>query len=218
MYYQLAIFDLDGTLLNTLEDLADTANATLTHYGLPVVPAENYKNIIGGGAKKLCEIIMGPKATAEIGVEAFNNYRMALYDKSWMIKTREYEGITKALEALREAGVKLAVLSNKTDVFTQVMVKHFFPNIAFDYCMGLRADMRPKPDPDGILEALRVLNIQPKDTVYFGDSGSDMEASVRAGVVAAAVTWGFRGREELTAGGAQLFIDAPHQIPSACKM
>ena len=201
------IFDLDGTLLNTLEDLADTLNIVLAEAGLPTHSVESCRSFVGGGLKKLIERAAGDEfVVAKQGamVDKFIN----LYQANQLKKTHPYAGIVELLANLKRAGYKLGVLSNKNDLNTQIMVEHFFSE-TFDVVCGFREGVPLKPNPAGGRAVAREMGISPSDIMYVGDSGVDMETARAAGFLPVGVEWGYRSREELSQAGAEIILGEP---------
>lgn len=209
------IFDLDGTLIDSLADLADAANASLAQFGYPVHPLPAYRHFVGNGLEMLIRRALpageadrlGPRLTAVL--EAMR----ARYSATWSVKTAPYPGIPEALGALTEKKLPLAVLSNKPDPWTQEIVRHFFPNIAFAAVRGARPHVPCKPDPAAALQIAADLNVPPEHTAFVGDSNVDVLTARRAGMFAVGVTWGFRDAQELRDAGASLLINRPDELP-----
>jgi phosphoglycolate phosphatase len=209
------LFDLDGTLLDTLTDLADSCNGALKKAGLPELPVEEYKSHVGYGARNMVAAAIASARTSATGVlhceadleSAFvDNVTMSyrsIYAKSWSLKTVIYEGVLELLPKLRDFGYKLAVLSNKPDDFTRLMVDHYFAEGVFDIVYGLPENWPAKPEPDLALHICDKLGISPEEAALIGDSGSDMETAVRAGMKPLGVLWGFRDAQELFGNGAE---------------
>ena len=212
MKFKAVLFDLDGTLLDTLADLADSVNLVLKGHGYPQHDASAYKYFIGDGIEKLVERALPEnhreKKTIASAVEAVK----AVYSANWNKKTRPYGGITELLDRCRSLGLRLTILSNKPDEATQKVVAHFFDGIHFDVARGARADVPKKPDPSAALEISRQLNIPPADFLYVGDTGVDMQTAVSAGMYAAGALWGFREAEELISAGARILVKHPADL------
>lgn len=210
MKIQAAVFDLDGTLLDTLGDLADAANWVLREMGLPVHPEEAYRRFVGNGAKLLCQRMLPPERqddrTAAQALELFNcRYQKHLFDR-----TAPYPGIPALLETLAARGIGLGVVSNKPDPFVRPIVERYFPG-RFGAVSG-PLEGRLKPDPAGVLRALGELGASPKRALYVGDSGVDMETARRGGLRSCGVLWGFRDEQELRESGAEFLISSPEEL------
>lgn len=203
MKYKLAIFDLDGTLLDTLGDLCDSVNYALTSVGFPERTLDEVRHFVGNGIRRLIERSVpegSDKASVDRAFEIFKAY----YKDHSALKTAPYEGIPSLLNELRALGVKLAVVSNKADFAVQSLCSHYFGEV-FDYAVGERAGIRRKPAPDSVNEVLAELGTAREDAVYIGDSEVDIETAKNADMDCIAVDWGFREREKLlSAGGKQI--------------
>ncbi len=212
MRFKAAIFDLDGTLLDTLEDLADSANRVLRSLDLPVHPVESYRYFVGEGMVRLVERILPPDRRDEPFVarvvEAFRND----YGHHWKDKSGMYEGVPAMLDGLAAAGLKLAVLSNKPDEFTRVCVRDLLPGFPLDPVFGQRPGIAPKPDPAAALEIAAMLDSAPAEILYLGDTATDMQTACRAGMFAVGALWGFRTREELEENGARAVVRRPEDV------
>lgn len=200
---------MDGTLLDTLDDIADSTNAALKRMGCPAHPTEAYKLFVGDGivaqARRALPEGMRDDATVARCVEEIRGE----YGRRWADKTRPYEGIPDLLDALSARGVKLVVLSNKPDDFTRAMVAGLLPRWRFDAVVGSRPDAPVKPDPTVALEIALQLCVRPEDFFYVGDTNVDMHTAVGAGMYPVGALWGFRTREELIAAGARLLVEKP---------
>lgn len=209
--YQAAIFDLDGTLLYTLEDLADSLNETLKEEGLPTHALEACRQMVGNGLEMLVIRALPEAMRVPAHVRPILRKFTEKYRARQVSKTRPYPGIEKALEALSAAGLKLAVLSNKAHDNTLIVVNHFFPG-RFKIILGMRDDTPPKPNPAGALEIAGHFSLDPESFLYFGDSGVDMKTARAAGMYPVGVTWGYRSEEEMAAAGASAIIRQPEEI------
>ena len=210
MGYKLAVFDLDGTILNTLEDLADATNYALEKHGFSRRTIDEVRRFVGNGIRKLIERAVPPGLpVAEIDKvhETFSGY----YQLHCADKTRPYEGILPLLQRLRAAGCLTAVVSNKADAAVQPLCRHYYEGL-FDFAVGERADIRCKPAPDAVYEVLRRLGVDGADAVYIGDSEVDIRTAENAGLDSIIVTWGFRDREFLESQGGRRFVDRPEEI------
>jgi phosphoglycolate phosphatase len=210
------LFDLDGTLVDTIQDLAAAANRTLQEIGLPALPAEDYRLLVGAGAHNLmarcCRASGMPLEPDDARADHLVGRFKAHYAQNWHACSQPYPGIEAALSRLTEARVPFGVLSNKPDDFTHQVVRHFFPDQAFAVVRGQRDREPLKPDPAIALELARQLGCQPSNCVLVGDSGTDMETAVRAGFLPVGVLWGFRDEPELRRAGAARLAENPDQL------
>lgn len=207
------LFDLDGTLLDTLDDLADSGNAVLLAHGFEPHSVEAYRGFIGDGMSKLVERIFPPGAMTDSKVLAdrLQEYKQA-YQERWRNKTRVYEGISDLLDHLAAKEVKTGVLTNKAHAFALKCVEEYLGNRCWDVVLGQRDGVPRKPDAAGANDALREMGVPSGEALFVGDSSVDMQTAVNAGIRAVGVSWGFRDREELIASGASVVIDAPEEL------
>ncbi|MEZ0390459.1 MAG: HAD family hydrolase [Verrucomicrobium sp.] len=206
------IFDLDGTLIDSLADLAEAVNRMLDDRGYPRQPISVFPKYVGDGVRALVERALPSGVLASEDVDARVNEYQKHYSDTWKSETRPYVGIEEALQALQERGMKLAVLSNKPHVFTKLCCDHFFPNTKFELVLGARSGVPKKPDPAGALEIAEHLGLAPSECAYVGDSDIDMKLAVNAGMLAVGVKWGFRGEAELRANGAVEVVGTPDDL------
>lgn len=207
------VFDLDGTLLNTLADIATACNAVLAGHGYPQHPLSAYNHMVGNGftaliARALPEDRPPDAAALARLVEEGREY----YASHMMNETAPYPGMREALAELEARGDRLAVLSNKPDAMSVALIRHYFPKITFAAIQGARPDVPLKPDPTTLLTMLREINGGRKEATYVGDSNVDMETAHNASVYAIGVSWGFRGSEELEEAGADRIIQTPADL------
>ena len=210
--YKGAIFDLDGTLLNTLQDLADSVNEALTHFGLPTHEPEAYKLKIGKGFRNLIEVSLPEELDPSIDKEEVVKLFVQAYDRNYCHKTVPYQGITELLCSLHAKGVKLAVNSNKRNDYTDTLIKRFFGDIPFVAILGEREGLPKKPDPYTALEIASLMELTPEEIVYIGDSKTDMQTGKNAGMGKAGAIWGYRGYEELKEHGADHLLYRPEEL------
>lgn len=210
MRYQLAIFDLDGTILDTLEDLADSTNYALRQCGYPERTLEEVCRFVGNGIRNLI-IRAVPAGSSEEEINRVHETFTGYYKVHCADKTRPYEGIMEMLTNLRSRGVKTAVVSNKADYGVQELCKQYFAGM-FDFAVGERTGILRKPAPDSVNEVLRVLEIDRENAVYIGDSDVDVATAANAGMDHIIVTWGFREKQFLIANGAVCFAETPADI------
>lgn len=209
---QALLFDLDGTLIDSLEDLADAVNAMLTEHGHPTRPLSLFPQYIGEGVRILVERALPEGSRSEAEVDACTVDYQKHYGSRWHNKTKPYAGMVETLAGLKAQGVKIAVLSNKPDHFTQLCCAHFFAAGTFDFVLGAREHVPRKPHPAGALEIAAHLSLAPGDCAYVGDSGLDMEMARSAKMLAIGVKWGFRGEQELLEHGAQHLVSHPEEL------
>jgi phosphoglycolate phosphatase len=212
MEYKAVIFDLDGTLLDTVDDIGDAANRVLSNRGYPTHSISTYRLFIGEGVRMLFtralpEESCNPELINTCLKEFIEDYR-----SNYNVKTKPYRGVPELLEILRLRGLKLAILSNKPDPITKDCVDFYFSEWDFDVILGQHDALPRKPDPQGAFEVAKRLSIPPSDFVYLGDTAIDMKTAVSAGMFAVGVLWGFRSLEELKENGAHVVIDAPMQL------
>ncbi len=205
------IFDLDGTLLDTLADLADSANYTMEQMGYQTYPLESYRYFVGNGVPKLLERCLPKDKRTEENISAARKLFSEYYNIHFADKTRPYDGVNELLENLKKSGVKMAVASNKSDEFTQSIVKRFFGNV-FDIVQGGKADVPKKPAPDIAFGIMERLGAVPENTYFAGDSNVDMYTAKNAGLTAIGCLWGFRTKEELLDSGANFLAEKPSDI------
>ncbi len=217
MFFKAVIFDLDGTLLDTLSDLGDSMNSVLQNHGLPIHDLESYKYMIGDGVELLVKRALPESLSVKDEVKEFVAEYRAAYEKNWKNKTRPYEGIIELVESLCSHGLRLAVLSNKPHDFTLLCVMEFLPYDKFGIILGHQSGKKTKPDPNGAIEIAEELSIPPAQILYLGDTGVDMKTAVSAGMHPVGVLWGFRAKDELVENGAKDLIDKPDDLLQILK-
>lgn len=206
------IFDLDGTLIDSLSDIAEAVNRMLVARGYPRAMLTAFPKYIGDGVRPLIERALPPEVLATEDIDARVADYQRHYEDTWKSETVPYTGINEALAELRARDMKLGVLSNKPHHFTRLCCSHFFPGAGFGAVYGARSGVPRKPHPQGALDVCEVLGVNPGDCVYVGDSGIDMELAVNAGMLPVGVSWGFRGEEELRRHGASQIIQHPDDL------
>ena len=204
------IFDLDGTLLDSLADIATAMNAALADHGLPTHPVAAYAGFVGEGVERLARNALPPGSEA-IKPAVLDSYR-AHYAERMLDATQPYPGIPDMLALLHGHGIRLAVLSNKPDAPVQKLVAVLLGGVPFVAVRGHRPDALRKPHPAVALALCAALGVDPSQCGFVGDSAIDMQTASAAGMVGIGVTWGFRGREELVAGGAAFLADTPGEV------
>jgi phosphoglycolate phosphatase len=207
-----AIFDLDGTLLDTLDDIADSMNAALKRMGFPVHDTAAFRYLTGHGMRSMAERSLPAANRDEITVQACIREFRSEYENRWAAKTHPYQGIPELLDELTGRGIKLGILSNKLDKFTNLVARHFLSRWEFSSVVGARPDLPQKPDPAGAVLIARELGIPPAQFVYLGDTGVDMRTAVQAGMFPVGALWGFRDEKELLEDGARAVIRSPCEL------
>lgn len=210
--FDAVLFDLDGTLLDTLRDIAESMNEALGSLGLPAVAIEEYRRHVGDGVTILARRVLPPLSRDEATVErcvAAMRERYAARLARW---SRPYAGVPELLDALTARGLALAVLSNKPHAMTTALVAQMLARWHFAVVFGERAGVARKPDPQAAGEAARILSVDPGRILYLGDTGTDMETARRSGMFAVGALWGFRDRSELEAAGAAALVAEPGQV------
>ena len=208
------LFDLDGTLLDTLEDLADATNHVLEQFGFPKRTVEEVRRFVGGGAKRLMVQAVPEDAPGELAEEAFQAFQTH-YRANCQHKTRPYDGIPEVLEWLAGEGYPMAIVSNKPDAAVQPLRDLYFPGL---YALGEQPACPRKPAPDMVFRAAEALGIAPENCIYVGDSEVDVLTAKNAGMKCISVLWGFRDEEEIRASGGEHFCTAPVEIPEKVRL
>ena len=209
---QLIIFDLDGTLLNTIADLANSTNYALSQLGINAHPLESFNTFVGNGIRKLFERALPVTVRTPEMVEKVRSLFIPHYDIHNIDKTTIYPGITELLTTLQDRGIKIAVASNKYQKASEKLMKHYFPNIQFCGILGQREGIPVKPDACIVNEILKIADAPAESVLYVGDSGVDMQTAKNGQVESVGVTWGFRPLAELQANGAQHIINKPEEL------
>lgn len=215
MKYKAVLYDMDGTVLDTLADLTDAVNVSLRRFGLPEQPAMHVRDVLGNGARRL---IMGclPENTDERTADAVLEFYKPYYDAHCREKTAPYPGITELMQRLRDAGVKQAVVSNKPDGAVKELAELFFGGL-IESAVGESETVRLKPCPDAVLAAAKLMGVSKDECVYVGDSEVDIETARRAGMDCISVAWGFRDEDMLRAEGAACIVRSAEELFEALK-
>lgn len=209
---KLIIFDLDGTLLNTIADLAQSTNHALKKLGYPTHEVSAYNFMVGNGINKLFERALPKGEKTPENVLRVRKEFISFYDVHNTDKSRPYPGIPELLEKFQAKGMQLAVASNKYQAATERLIAHYFPNIRFTVVFGQREGVNVKPDPAVVHDILKLAKVAEKDVLYVGDSGVDMQTAANAGVTACGVAWGFRPRTELEAYHPHYIVEQANEI------
>lgn len=209
--YTHVIFDLDGTLLNTIDDLADAANHVCLMHGFPTHTVEEYKYYVGNGMAKLAERFVPQDWRNPEGIGQVLEEFMAYYDLHKEDKTAPYPGMPEAVDAIKRAGVEVAVLSNKADQMAGPVVEHYYPG-AFPVVQGALPGLPTKPDPTLLHRLMERIGARQARTLFVGDSNVDIRTAKNGGLTGCGVLWGFRTQEELEAAGADLIAATPQEL------
>ena len=207
--YEAVLFDLDGTLTDTLADIAAAMNRALRLHDLPEWPVEAYRYLVGNGAKVLSERCV--RERQELAPAVRQTYQ-AYYQTHNLVCTQPYDGVPQMLRALAEKGIALAVLSNKPDADTKNVVRHFFPEVPFRVVRGQMEGVPVKPDPAGAVAVAAEMGIAPGNFLYLGDTAVDMRCALAAGMHPVGALWGFRTAQELQESGAEALVQHPSEL------
>ncbi len=210
MKYNSVVFDLDGTLLDTLGDLRDSVNYALDKNGLPERTTEEIRSFVGNGIRLLIERSVPDNTSTETTNQCFYDFK-EYYKEHSAILTKPYEGIIDLMKALKSRGVKIAVVSNKADFAVKTLMETYFTGL-YDCSYGEREGVLRKPAPDGVFGAIYEMGAESENTVYIGDSEVDVETSKNANLPCVAVTWGFRDKEVLESLNPEYIVDSPIEI------
>jgi phosphoglycolate phosphatase len=211
------IFDLDGTLLDTIDDLADAGNEFLRIHGFAQHPSGAYKKFIGNGVERLLRAVLPEPVDDEKMLSSYVSEYKNIYRKNYLNKTKPYDGILQMLDEFAGMGIAMAVLSNKPDDMTQDLVKHYFNKYSFVHVQGARPNEAYKPDPRLAASIAMKLDCAAEEVCCIGDSDVDMRMAKLSGMCGIGVLWGFRGREELEQNGAVYIVEYPSQIIQIIK-
>lgn len=211
MKYRAVIFDLDGTLLDTIDDIAGSMNSVLRSYRYPTHPVDRYKIMVGDGLEMLVRRAL-PEESDDAIVQACVREMEKVYSENWNVVTKPYPGVETMLRYLKGRGLRMSILSNKPHDFAELMVAKLLPGWEFDMVLGARDGVPKKPDPKAALEIAQSLSIDPSQFLYLGDTNTDMRTAVASGMFAVGVLWGFRDAEELLGSGAQALLQKPEDI------
>jgi len=212
MPFKAVLFDLDGTLLDTLEDIADSMNAALAMCGFPGHDLPTYKILVGDGMDVLTKRALPEKNRDDATVEKCLAGMRSEYGKRWAVKTHIYAGMAELLDGLAARKIRMAVLSNKPDDFTKAMVVKYLAKWRFDPVYGARAGVPKKPDPGSAVAVAKEMGLAPAEFLYLGDTNIDMRTANSAGMYALGAVWGFRPAKELLESGAKALVENPQDV------
>ncbi len=214
---KLCIFDMDGTLVNTIDTIAYFGNTTLENFGIESIPTENYKRLVGNGSRVLIERMLDFRDVQADNIDEIHQWYMNKYDNDFMYLTCAYDGIIPMLKELKDAGIKTAILSNKDDVTAKKVAFELFEDGLIDLCLGAREGKALKPDPESVFEIVENFGVARAECIYIGDTATDIETAKNAGLYSIGVLWGFRDEEELRNAGADMIISDPMDIAETAK-
>jgi phosphoglycolate phosphatase len=217
MKYKCVIFDLDGTLVDTIADLAAAMNKVLSTRGFPLHSPQEYMALMGWGMRRFAFLALPPSSRDDATVEAVARETEANYNAKPLVHSKPYPGIFELVAELKRNKIKTAVLTNKPHSTTNLVISGLFPSGSFDAVYGDRPGIPPKPDPGSTWEILVDLDVSPRDTIFMGDSEVDMATALAADCHALGVSWGFRDRSVLEKAGAQRIIDSPGELLGIIK-
>ncbi len=212
MKFNAVLFDLDGTLLDTLTDLADAANHALRSLGFPAHPRESFRYFVGDGMETLVRRVLPEDRCDAAMLGECAELMREEYGRRWAATTRPYDGIPELLDALAAHGMPMAVFSNKPDEFTRLCVAQLLPRWRFAAVLGAGTALPKKPDPAGAREIAHRLGVAPSEVLYLGDTNTDMQTAVAAGMFPVGALWGFRTADELTQSGARALVERPMDL------
>jgi phosphoglycolate phosphatase len=212
MFFKAVLFDLDGTLLYTLTDVANAMNESLTHFGYPTHPVENYKYFIGDSVEVETYRALPESARDDQTIKKVAVFSEEIYDKYWDQTTKPYPGIPELLSTLRQRGLPMVILSNKNHRFTKVIVEKLLSQWRFKIVQGALPDVPLKPDPTLALQIVTKLKIPPEQFLYLGDTNTDMQTALACGMFPVGCLWGYRTADELLKSGAKILINTPDEV------
>ena len=209
MRISAVIFDLDGTLLDTLTDIADSANRTLAEHGLPTLPLDDYRMLVGEGVARLFERAVPESKRSPEMLQRCGDWFRDDYSRNWDLATRPYDDVGQLLEEVADRGIKMSVLSNKPHKFTGQCVAKYFGSEQFELVLGQSDEVPAKPNPSGARRIVEQMAVPIEEVLFLGDTGTDMRTAVAASVYPVGALWGFRSRDELVQNGARQLIAKP---------
>ena len=215
---KLCIFDLDGTVLDTIHTIAYYANAALVKHGIEPIETEEYKYLVGTGMVNLIKKMLHFRSSYsdELFERVLRDYDEA-YNADVSYKTEIFEGLEDVLNSFKEMGLKLAIVSNKPDYPTRLVVNKLYGDSYFDYVTGKRDGVPLKPDPTAVFDVMKIFGVRADECVYVGDTSTDMQTGKNAGIYTIGVLWGFRGENELREGGADAIVSTPAELYSVIR-
>ena len=218
MKTKLCIFDMDGTLVNTIDTIAYFGNTTLENFGFDTIPTDEYKLMIGNGSRVLIERMLNFVQASAENVDEIHKWYRDKYDSDFMYLKRVYDGIISMLNTLKDEGIKTAILSNKDDKTAKLVAEALFDDGLIDLCLGARKGKALKPDPSSVFEIIEEFGVEKEECLYIGDTATDIMTAKNADVFSIGVLWGFRSEKELRDAGADAIVSDPVEIAEiACE-
>jgi len=210
--YAAVIFDMDGTLLDSIEDIADAMNLALGRFGFPVHPVERYRTFVGDGMETLAMRALPEDRRSPGNVAVCAEALKEEYSARWSVKTRPFPGIPELLDGLAGIRIKLSILTNKPDAFAKEMARALLGRWTFHEVRGVSKDCPRKPDPCGAVICAERMGVNPASCIFLGDSGVDMETASRSGMAPVGALWGYQDRGQLISGGAKILLRDPKDL------
>lgn len=214
---KLCIFDMDGTLVNTIDTIAHFANTALRKFGYEPIPTDNYKTLVGNGSDVLVQRMLKMRGGNPEDYKTVHSYYVDIYDNDFMYLTRPYDGIIDMLKSLKKLNTKIAILSNKDDMTAKKVSDELFAEGLIDVCFGARPGIALKPDPQAVFEIIELAGVAPEECLYIGDTATDIQTAKNAGLFSIGVLWGFRDEAELKNAGADMIVDSAMDIADYVK-
>ena len=208
---------MDGTLVNTIDTIAHFGNSALKKFGLETIPTDDYKLLVGNGSDVLIERMLKKIGADEKLKKDVHSYYVGIYDNDFMYLTAAYDGVVDLLKALKEQGVKTAILSNKDDSTAKKVAEELFEEGLVDLCLGARAGVALKPDPEAVFEIIEKFGVEKAECLYIGDTATDIKTAKNAGLYSIGVLWGFRDRAELEGAEADVIVSEAQEIAEIAK-
>ncbi len=214
---KLCIFDMDGTLVNTIDTIAHFGNTALRKFGLEPIPTDDYKLMVGNGSDVLVQRMLAKHGRTMDEYKELHPYYVKTYDNDFMYLTAPYDGIVDMLSVVKKQGINTAVLSNKDDSTAKKVSDRLFEGGLIDLCVGARVGVPLKPEPDAVFEIMKHFDVSKEECLYIGDTATDIRTAKNAGLYSIGVLWGFRDEAELKSAGADIIISNPMEIAEIAK-
>ncbi len=214
---KLCIFDMDGTLVNTIDTISHFANTALNKFGYDSIPTDAYKLMVGNGSDVLFQRMFAKLGKELDDYKPAHSYYVGIYDNDFMYLTAPYDGVIEMLKELKAMGIQTAILSNKDDSTAKKVADELFENGLIDLCLGAREGVALKPEPDAVFEIMEHFGVSAEECLYIGDTATDIKTAKNAGLYSIGVLWGFRDEAELRSAGADVIIEESREIVDITK-